>query len=98
MTAPQETYDALSTRRINNKDEILKDEVICERGLRPFFEMLISNQEVTYQLEKEMQWIQQVPPIKSLFGGSSPYHYTEITETFRKLLFATTSLSLMTMR
>jgi transcriptional regulator with AAA-type ATPase domain len=57
LTAPQEVFDKLSSRRFSYRKNILGDEEIKERGLKGIFEHLI--REGDFDLEAHIDYVQQ---------------------------------------
>lgn len=67
LTAPQETFDALESRRFFYKKSILQDNLIKDNGLLPIFEDIRSEDDehcktICYHLEQEKEYIKQKYP------------------------------------
>jgi transcriptional regulator with AAA-type ATPase domain len=64
LTAPQEAFDKLSSRRFGHKKTILDDELVIKEGLKDLFEQIISNDEICYDLEAELSYVKKHHPKK----------------------------------
>ena len=62
LTAPQQSFDNLSSRRFAYKATILEDEKIIELGLKNVYEQIINNDEICYQLERELDFVKEKFP------------------------------------
>ncbi len=59
LTAPQNTFDKLSSRRFNYKKDILKDEQVNLLGLNEVYDKIRSNDEICYKIEEELKFIEK---------------------------------------
>ncbi len=59
LTAPQKTFDKLSSRRFMYKSTILEDALVKEKGLVTLFEKIIKDDRICYNLDKEIEFIRQ---------------------------------------
>ncbi len=57
LTAPQITYDSLSSRRFSHKKNILDDETIKKLGLSEVYESILENEDICYNIEKEINFV-----------------------------------------
>lgn len=64
LTAPQEVFDILSSRRFSYKKTILDDEKIIELGLEDVYNDIINNDNICYVLEKELAFVKKKYPKK----------------------------------
>ena len=64
LTAPQATFDNLSSRRSSYKKNILHDKAISKIGLKEVFEEIIQDDDMCYDLEKELQYVEKKYPVK----------------------------------
>jgi transcriptional regulator with AAA-type ATPase domain len=64
LTAPQEAFDKLSSRRFSYKKSILDDEFVVSKGLKELFEEIISNDKICYDLEAELSYVKKHHPKK----------------------------------
>ncbi len=64
ITASQKAFDNLSSRRFSYKNTILEDELIIENNLKDVFEKLISNEDIYYNIDKEIDFIRENYPEK----------------------------------
>lgn len=64
MTAPQSAFDNLSSRRFSHKDTILLDEHIQEAGLKPIYKKIIEDDEIIYDLDKQLAFVEKEFPDK----------------------------------
>ncbi len=64
LTAPQNTFDRLSSRRFNYKEDILKDEQIKKLGLSEVFNKIRYDDEICYKMEEELKFIEENYPQK----------------------------------
>lgn len=64
LTAPQLTFDKLSSRRVSYKKTILDDELVIKQGLKELFEKIISNDKICYNLEAEFTYVKKNYPKK----------------------------------
>ena len=62
ITAPQEAFDNLSSRRFAYKATILEDEKVIELGLKNVYEQIIKNDEICYQIERELDFVKEKFP------------------------------------
>lgn len=63
LTANQEAFDGLSSRRFSYKSTILEDELIIEKGLKEIFEKIISS-DFCYSLDSEIDFVKNEYPHK----------------------------------
>ncbi len=75
LTAPQETFDALESRRFFYKKSILQDNLIKDHNLVPVYEALTheDNTHICYHLDKEKEYVKQ--------------HYPQLYDVFIALLW-----------
>jgi transcriptional regulator with AAA-type ATPase domain len=59
LTAPQEAFDKLSSRRVSYKKTILDDEFVLSQGLKELFEEILSNDNICYDLEAEFSYVKK---------------------------------------
>lgn len=64
LTAPQTTFDKLSSRRVSYKKTILDDELVISQGLKGLFENILSNDKICYDLEAEFSYVKKKYPKK----------------------------------
>ncbi|WP_298393701.1 sigma 54-interacting transcriptional regulator [Flavobacterium sp.] len=57
LTAPQKTYDSLSSRRFTHKKNILDDDTIKNLGLSEIYDSILENEDVCYKIEKELDFV-----------------------------------------
>jgi transcriptional regulator with AAA-type ATPase domain len=57
LTAPQNAFDKLSTRRVSYKRTILEDKLIQEYGLLEIYEDILSQDNLCYKLKKETEYV-----------------------------------------
>jgi transcriptional regulator with AAA-type ATPase domain len=57
LTAPQKTYDSLSSRRFTHKKNILDDDTIKNLGLSEVYESILENEDICYNIEKEINFV-----------------------------------------
>jgi transcriptional regulator with AAA-type ATPase domain len=57
LTAPQSTYDSLSSRRFSHKKNILDDDTIKSLGLSDVYESILENEDICYYIEKEINFV-----------------------------------------
>lgn len=68
LTAPQTTFDRLSSRRFSHKDTILHDEYIQKTGLRAVYEDIIGDSSITYDVDQQLIFVQtQFPDKQEVF-------------------------------
>ena len=70
LTAPQKTYDNLSSRRFSHKKNILDDETIKKLGLSEVYESILENEDICYNIEKEINFVTLNYPEKA-----TDFHY-----------------------
>lgn len=58
LMAPQEVFDAISSRRFSYKKSILEDVLIQKWGLSAIYTEIIDNEAICYELEKEIKYVQ----------------------------------------
>jgi len=65
LITEQETLDKISTRRKDYKREIIeKDELVKEKDIKNIFEKLIEQEDIYYNLQKTMDFVQKEYPDK----------------------------------
>lgn len=64
LTAPQSAFDAISSRRFSYKRTILEDELVIKYDLVQVFEKIIENDNICYDLEKELEFVKTNYPDK----------------------------------
>lgn len=64
LTAPQEAFDNLSSRRFSCKKTILEDELVIKNDLTKVFEEIIADDTICYHLGAELNYVQQRHPEK----------------------------------
>lgn len=64
ITAPQIAFDKLSSRRFSYKNTILEDKLIKEKGLVEIYSEIIQNDEICYNLDKELSFVKENYPEK----------------------------------
>jgi transcriptional regulator with AAA-type ATPase domain len=64
LTAPQEAFDKLSSRRFGHKKSILDDELIIKEKLKDLFDKIVSNDQLCYNLEAEFAFVKKNYPEK----------------------------------
>ncbi len=57
LTAPQKTYDSLSSRRFSHKKNILDDDTIKSLGLSEVYESILENEDICYNIEEELNFV-----------------------------------------
>lgn len=57
LTASQEAFDKLSSRRVSYKKIILDDEFVLNQGLKELFEEILSDDNICYDLEAEFSYV-----------------------------------------
>ena len=57
LTAPQKTYDSLSSRRFTHKKNILDDVTIKNLRLSEVYESILENEDICYNIEKEINFV-----------------------------------------
>lgn len=70
LTAPQKTYDSLSSRRFSHKKNILDDDTIKNLGLSEVYESILENEDICYNIEKEINFVSLNYPEKA-----TDFHY-----------------------
>lgn len=65
LTAPQKTYDSLSSRRFTHKKNILDDDTIKNLGLSEVYESILENEDICYNIEKEINFVSLNYPEKA---------------------------------
>lgn len=66
LTAPQKTYDSLSSRRFSHKKNILDDEKIKSLGLSEVYNSILENNEICYNMVKEINFVSSNYPEKAI--------------------------------
>jgi transcriptional regulator with PAS, ATPase and Fis domain len=64
LTAPQEAFDKLSTRRINYTRNILEDPEVKKLGLKDIYEQIITENTFFDQIDKELKFVKLNYPDK----------------------------------
>lgn len=64
LTAPQSAFDAISSRRFSYKRTILEDELVKKYELVQVFEIIVENDSICYDLEKEFEFVKTNYPDK----------------------------------
>lgn len=57
LTAPQNTYDRLSSRRFTHKKNILDDDTIISLGLSEVYKSILEDENICYDIEKEIKFV-----------------------------------------
>ena len=65
LTAKQDTFDRVSSRRFDYKDNYEKDEIFKEKGLIELYEKLRNNPDLCYKLDKEIKYASEKYPTKT---------------------------------
>jgi transcriptional regulator with AAA-type ATPase domain len=64
LTASQDTFDKLSSRRLAYKKIILSDELIISRGLDEIYKHTLEDEDISYIIDKELEFVQKYFPEK----------------------------------
>jgi transcriptional regulator with AAA-type ATPase domain len=64
LTAPQESFDNISSRRFDYKKNILEDSYIKDLGLVDIYTEITENEEICYNLKKEIEFVELNYPNK----------------------------------
>lgn len=64
LTAPQEAFDHISSRRISYNKTILEDELVIKYELKEVFNEIINNENLCYDLEAEFAFVSNKYPKK----------------------------------
>ncbi|HTO35838.1 MAG TPA: sigma 54-interacting transcriptional regulator, partial [Flavobacterium sp.] len=64
LTASQQAFDNLSSRRFSYKKTILEDELVKQLGLVDVFEKIINDESICYNLEAEWAFVKKKSPKK----------------------------------
>lgn len=64
LTAPQQAFDNLSSRRFSYKETILKDELVEKLNLVDVFKKIITDESICYDLELELAFVKNEFPEK----------------------------------
>lgn len=64
LTAPQVSFDKLSSRRFSYKKNIVHDETIKNQGLSPIYDEITSNDDLCYKLSEELHFVKEKYPDK----------------------------------
>ena len=57
LTAPQSTYDNLSSRRFSHKNNILDDQTIKKLGLSEVYASILEDENICYNIEEEINFV-----------------------------------------
>lgn len=66
LTAPQTSFDSLSTRRFTYTKNILDDSLVKERDLQMVYKEIIDNEDILYDLDKELEYVKRKYPKKEI--------------------------------
>ncbi len=80
LTTKQEAFDRLSSRRFSHKNNILDDVTVNELGLTEVYKAILSNDAICYDIEEEINYVNENFPEKSVVFLDSIWrninHYT----------------------